>query len=282
MNNIISQKKEDIMQETYGPISELARGGFGVVYRGTHRIMEEEHAIKIQSKINAREVKTLSGCKHPNILPLLYAFTQGKQMYMIHPLLQNDLRNFILLKTSVETKIHIFQGILDGMNYLHDKGVIHLDLKPANILIDEQHNAVIADFGLAKEYDPDITDTYKKMTVSYASIERLGHQKSAFADDVWSLACVLYELFESGVSNYNKAYPFNLSPNNLLICTDGGAKVFYEDILNPAFLYRDERITLKEMSERFSDISMKLISSQSPRSIEYELQSQRYIIHSYL
>ena len=89
----------------------------------------------------------------------------------------------------------IMTGILLGIQYIHKKGIIHLDLKPQNILIDEKGNPKISDFGIAKTLERANKRTRTIVgTFLYMSLETLQGKKYYTNTDIWSLGCIIYEL----------------------------------------------------------------------------------------
>ena len=268
----MSRKKsivvDDLMKDNYIKFKKIAGGGFGDVYKGEHhKLMNEDHAIKIQSSTkpkHRREIQLLSECNHPNILPVIYALCIKDQVYMITPLFKMNLRDLLRSQKniSLEMKVSFFLDILKGINYLHEHGIMHLDLKPLNILVDEHYNCVLADFGLTKIKKPVMTDSSIYTSHLYTSPERSKGTKADFADDIWSLGCTLYEILEGG-----KAYPNNFSKNLICQKTVGGT-LFLNEILQPAFEeQRKNRISLGEMTRRFVEISFGILKRPIPESV---------------
>ena len=164
--------------------------------------MKEEHAIKIQDLKNAkpREIEMLVKHKHKSFLPVIYSYKSQTQIVSIHPLYEANLQEVLENPISLSTKIKLFQGVLNGVHYLHSNKAIHLDLKPLNILVNNEEDCVLGDFGLTKLKDENIfTVSTRMLTPDYASPERSNMKfRSDYADDVWSLGCILFEIFENG------------------------------------------------------------------------------------
>ena len=275
---------DDLMLETYKRFTRIAAGGFGDVYKGEqHKLMNEDHAVKIQSNKNVknqREVQILMRCKHPNILPVIYAFNMNEQMYIVTPLYKTNLGVLLLNEGNLplEDKVNFFLDILKGINYLHGNGIMHLDLKPLNILVDEENRCVLADFGLTKIHKPNMTDTSVYTSHMYTSPERTKGAKADFADDIWGLGCTLYEILEAGT----RAYPDNFA-HNLKSVRKNGAGLYLDEVLNPSFeVQRKNRITLLEMTKRFVDISYKILQKPIPASIRELIQTYILIYIIYI
>ena len=251
-----SIKIDKKIKRTYEGLKEIGRGGFGCVYKGVNKLMKEEHAIKIQD-INTskdREIEMLVKFKHKTILPIFYAYKTRTQIISIHPMYENNLKEILENKISIYIKIKLFQGVLNGIHYLHRHNVIHLDLKPANILVNNNYECVVADFGLTKILDNNVVTVSTRIaTPGYASPERGDiTMRSDYSDDVWALACILFEIFENG-TKVNATY---ISQNDH---TCGGSLPFYAHILLPGFKSRGKRITLGDMMNNYKRIALDML-----------------------
>ena len=153
----------DLLGDRYLLQNEIGQGGFGQVFKAFDTIREEIVAIKIldnvrydstDSKRNLREIYLLNRMNHPNIIKILDLFIIGNlaQIGVVMEYIPRDLRGFIYWKKTLDMNniLKIFYQILQGMNYLKSMKVIHRDLKPANILIDDNYDVKICDFGLAR------------------------------------------------------------------------------------------------------------------------------------
>ena len=257
--NSTTIKIEEAIDQTYEELKKIGKGGFGAVYRGRHKLTKEYHAIKIQDskKCKSREVEMLHKYKHSSILPLIFSFITKSQMYMIHPLYESNL-SYILktqMNLGLDMKIKYFQSILNGVYFLHSNNVMHLDIKPANILVTKDGECILADFGLTKENNMGLkTQSTRWITKRYASPEQQNNNvPSDFADDVWSLGCVLYEIFENG--EIIDVQYIETKTN----WVQNGAKYFYDNIFQTTFVERNKRITLENMMRKFKEISIVIL-----------------------
>lgn len=192
-------------------IEVIARGGMGIVYRARQRDPEREVALKalpgaelLSAEARQRfkiEAEAMARLEHPGILP-------------IYELGEEDGTPFFTMKLarggSLAARLEAYHGkwreiaeliaqIAEAAHYAHERGVLHRDLKPGNILFDEKGQIQVSDFGLAKLVGApsDLTRTIALMgTPNYMAPEltRGGKGAATTACDVWSLGVMLYEL----------------------------------------------------------------------------------------
>jgi tRNA A-37 threonylcarbamoyl transferase component Bud32 len=194
----------------YTLIREIGRGGMGVVHEAHDNQLERTVALKIVRAVNIsrreeverfhREAKAAAKLDHPNIIAVhddgevdgdpyyTMAFVNGCPLGKHMPGLRSDPRAAVALMEKTARTVH----------HAHQMGVIHRDLKPSNILIDDQNEPRIGDFGLAKIMDDDseLTCTGQVLgTPAYMSPEQAqGRAGDAGPrSDVWSLGVILYE-----------------------------------------------------------------------------------------
>lgn len=133
----------------------LGQGSFGEVWAGIQERTGQEVAVKVLRQrrgldlsLFAREVERLSVLsEHPNIVTLLDADLKHDPPYLVMPKLQTSLAEQV--GASPEKVERWLQQVAEALNYTHDKGILHCDIKPANILIDEEGRARLVDFGQA-------------------------------------------------------------------------------------------------------------------------------------
>nr|KAJ0228524.1 hypothetical protein LSAT_V11C100018210 [Lactuca sativa] len=165
----------------------------------------------------AAEIKTLTSCKHPNIVSLLgFCEEDSNKMLLVYEYvpkgsLDDNLRskdNMINLKWAM--RLQICLDIAEGVNYLHtQKRIIHRDIKSANILLDHKWRAKIADFGLSKIIPESQKASYLHTKVSgtptYLDPEYKNTKILKAASDIYSLGVVLFEIV-SGTLAYDTRY----------------------------------------------------------------------------
>ncbi|KAF5786445.1 putative protein kinase RLK-Pelle-DLSV family [Helianthus annuus] len=192
--------------------NKLGAGGFGPVYRGR---LEDGHeiAVKRLSKNSGQgdlefknEVLLVAKLQHRNLVRLLGFSIKGNERLLIYEYMQNaSLDNFLFDPTKRmfldwEKRYNIINGVAKGLLYLHEDSrlkIIHRDLKASNVLLDEEMNAKIADFGMAKLFKPDetqgntnrIVGTYGYMAPEYAM-----HGQFSVKSDVFSFGVLVLEM----------------------------------------------------------------------------------------
>jgi eukaryotic-like serine/threonine-protein kinase len=207
-----------LLGERYYLVREIARGGMATVFLADDpkhgrqvavKVLHPELARMIGRERFAREIEIAAGLSHPHILPLHDSGEVPSEqpdepsfLYSVSPFVAGEsLRERLLREQRLTPKeaVRLGRQIALALDYAHRQGVVHLDIKPGNILLHEGH-AVIADFGIARAMssarDEALARTLPVLgTPSYMSPE----QASGVPDidgrsDVFSLGCVLYEM----------------------------------------------------------------------------------------
>jgi len=148
-----------------------------------------------------REIKLLQSLNHINVVPLQEVMVERNDCFMVFEYLSHDLTGLLNHPTFALTpahKKHLAKQMFEGLDYLHRRGVLHRDIKAANILISKTGELKFADFGLARFYQKRQKQDYtnRVITIWYRSPELLlGETQYGPAVDIWSAACVLVEIF---------------------------------------------------------------------------------------
>lgn len=191
-------------------LEELGRGQFGTVWRARDEKLGRIVAIKIprREELDARtrqmfqrEAKAAASLNHPNVVQVFETFEQDGLICIVSEFIKG-----ITLKECLQRRRCTYREaaeltvtIAHAIDYAHEEGVIHRDLKPGNILIDENQQPHVADFGLAKQEAAEITVTMTGDllgTPAYMSPEQAGgggHRVDR-RSDVFSLGVILYEM----------------------------------------------------------------------------------------
>jgi CTD kinase subunit alpha len=148
-----------------------------------------------------REIKLLQSLNHANVVALLEVMVERNDCFMVFEYLSHDLTGLLNHPTFALTaghKKHLARQLFEGLDYLHRRGVLHRDIKAANILVSNKGELKLADFGLARFYQKRQKQDYtnRVITIWYRSPELLlGETQYGPAVDIWSAACVLVEIF---------------------------------------------------------------------------------------
>eukprot|EP01124_Arcella_intermedia_P029071 TRINITY_DN6051_c0_g2_i6.p1 TRINITY_DN6051_c0_g2~~TRINITY_DN6051_c0_g2_i6.p1 ORF type:complete len:428 (-),score=136.67 TRINITY_DN6051_c0_g2_i6:81-1364(-) len=205
------QKRVDRILTTVGDyeiLSEIGKGRFSVVYKAQHQQTQQTCAIK-ETTLNPadlhllptiqREVDLLRQLDHPNIVKVLDCINTKRKVYVI---LENAQKGDLLrvmrqrgAPFEEEAVGGVARQVLAGLAYLHERNIIHRDLKAANLLLTEDNVIKLADFGTAR-----VVDAQKSMTVIgtpyWMAPEIIELEVSGVAADVWSLGCTCVELVQ--------------------------------------------------------------------------------------
>lgn len=195
----------------------LGQGSMGAVFIGYQTTLKRQVAVKILPKSLANspkaqkmfrdEAETIGILNHPNIVPVYEMGETSDFFFQIMQLIAgSDLRTIIVKarKHPVPTKrilpfsetIHYICQVLDALDYAHDEGVVHQDIKPANILIDDRFKRpIVADFGIARtiwaEYS---ASTSLFGTPLYISPEQAARTETDGRTDMYSVGVILMEM----------------------------------------------------------------------------------------
>ncbi|XP_022024896.1 probable LRR receptor-like serine/threonine-protein kinase At1g07650 [Helianthus annuus] len=211
--------------KNFDPSNKLGEGGFGVVYKG---LLSDGTIIAVKqlsskSKQGAREfvneIGMMSAIRHPNLVRLYGCCVEENQMSLIYEYMENNCLSRALLgtdkvlkaKLTWNVRLSICIGIARGLAYLHEEShmrIIHRDVKASNVLLDENFNAKISDFGLAKLNDDANTHINTRVvgTMGYMAPEYAMRGHLTTKADVYSFGILALEIV-SGIS-CNKSFSY--------------------------------------------------------------------------
>ncbi|KNZ81604.1 Serine/threonine-protein kinase cdk9 [Termitomyces sp. J132] len=214
------------LQSDYDVTTKLGEGTFGEVHKAIHKETGRHVALKRILMHNEkegmpvtalREIKILKALKHPSIIEILDMFVvRGTEkdplsVYMVFPYMDHDLAGLlendrVKLQPS-QIKLYMKQ-LLEGTEYMHRNNILHRDMKAANLLISNTGSLRIADFGLARAYDSNVTRVgsdgrIKERKYTNCVVTRwyrppellLGARQYGGEVDIWGIGCVLGEMF---------------------------------------------------------------------------------------
>lgn len=205
--------------ERYSKIKLLGKGGFAQVYLAVDNYTNKEYAMKIidisrmkpenyQNEITLFE--NISKLSHSNIVKYETSFIDQVEkkciiimeycksmIFLIVADLYRLIRRYKKRNELIEeeTIMELFIGMLLGLQYIHQNGILHRDLKPQNILIDDMGTPKISDFGISKTVEN--SKKYTKSIIGsyvYMSPEALKGSSCDTSSDIWSLGCIMHEV----------------------------------------------------------------------------------------
>ncbi|XVE56629.1 hypothetical protein DITRI_Ditri04bG0026000 [Diplodiscus trichospermus] len=197
----------------YEKLNKISEGTYGIVYRAKDKKTGEIVALK-KVKIldrrdleeygfpltSLREINILASFHHPSIVKVKEVVVDDHDnVYMVMEYMEHDFKGLMdSMKQQFSTsdvKCLMLQ-LLEGVKYLHDNWVLHRDLKTSNLLLNNQGELKICDFGMARQYGSPLKPyTTKVVTQWYRAPELLlGAKKYSTAVDMWSVGCIMAEL----------------------------------------------------------------------------------------
>lgn len=201
----------DLTGRSLGPyrvLEQLGVGGMATVYKAYHAVMDRYVAIKVLPDNLARdpsfrtrferEARTIARLEHRHILPVYDVAEDDGIPYLVMRFTDGgDLSGLIAGGTlSIPRAAALVAQVADALDYAHRQGVIHRDVKPANVLIGRDGDALLSDFGIAKIYSEAQQLTSDGMMVgtpAYMAPEQLKGQAVDARTDIYSLGVVLYQ-----------------------------------------------------------------------------------------
>lgn len=197
-----------IICNRYKILDHLGTGGMATVWLGYDTILDRQVAIKT-FKIDAndedavkrfnREAKAVTSLSHPNIVSIYDVENEGEFYYLILEYVEGmTLKDYMIKnpRMPIETIVHIAKQIAAGLSHAHQNGIIHRDIKPQNILMNENLTCKITDFGIARAYgDTTLTQTNQMLgTVYYLSPEQARGNVATAQSDIYSLGILIFEM----------------------------------------------------------------------------------------
>jgi serine/threonine-protein kinase PpkA len=253
---------------------EIGKGGMATVYLATQESLHRSVVLKVLDSAKRSSVKDLTerfldegrivaSLKHPNIVTIYDIGLAGDEMYISMEYIEGgDLKERLESHILPDDVLDYLVKIGSALNEAHKKGVIHRDVKPANILFRDENTPLLTDFGIAKnvENDKDLTSTGIFLgSPNYVSPEQAEGAHLDGRADIYSLGCIFYEML-TGYKPYHsdsvidiviqhKTSPVPTLPDSLKE---------YQPLLN--------RMMAKKREERFQDAASLIEYIQDFRS----------------
>ncbi|KAG6849708.1 hypothetical protein H0H93_006091 [Arthromyces matolae] len=220
----VCYRVENIVQEDQYP---LTTGGYADIYKGQFeghpvalKAIRVYQTTEIESFLRSvsNEVIIWGQLSHPNILPFYGVYHFQNRISFVAPWMEaGDVTQYLKKNPNVD-RVLLAVDVARGLQYLHENGIIHGDLKGPNVLIDNGGRARLADFGLSSISDPEILawtshssaaskgGSYRWQAPELFDVESDTTVKNSKASDVYAMACVCYEIFAGAVPFKNLQY----------------------------------------------------------------------------
>ena len=194
--------------------AELGRGGMGVVYRAHQPSLDRTVAIKLLSsdligdpdgvRRFRLEAKSVAKLNHPNITQVYDIEEEENLIYLVMEYVDGESLDGLITKSVLTESrcLKIVADIADALHFAHEKGIVHRDVKPANVLMTSDGRVKVADFGLAYLIDREGGTTRTGFLVgspNYMSPEQATGQKIDRRSDIYSLGVVLFRMLTGRV-----------------------------------------------------------------------------------
>ena len=201
----------------YKIITPLGSGGFGTVYLAQDTWIDKKVAIKVPHRQGLdfgellREPRLLASVSHPNIVAITTAEKQDNIFFIVMEYVHGEtLENLIAARGGIELNraLDFTCQICNAVDHAHTQGVIHRDLRPANVLVTENDMLKVADFGTSRFLEIAAHGTTVIGSPPYMAPEQF-HGKAVFASDIYSLGVTMYQML-TGVLPYDTPAPADL------------------------------------------------------------------------
>lgn len=207
----VAKEKKVVTIGDYTLTKKVGQGGAAEIYKARQNSLNRDVAIKIlSSKLSddpeivrrfERESMVVAGMNHPNVVHVIDKGCAGGRYYFVMEYIDGtSLREVIdSKKLGLNTKLEMIVQVCKALDYAHRNGIIHRDIKPTNVLIDRQGNALVADFGIAQilgtpETEMTATDVIMG-TVAYMSPEQKTSSTNVdHTTDIYATGVMLYEI----------------------------------------------------------------------------------------
>jgi len=243
--------------------SVAGRGGMGIVYRATDMALERVVALKFIAPELASapgfrerfttESRTAASLDHPNVIPIFHAGEHDGVVFLVMRYVEGeDLRSELQREGRLEPEraARIVAQMASALDAAHASGLVHRDVKPANVLLAANDHVYLTDFGLTKRMltDPDQTKTGELVgTLNYLAPEQVRGEKVEPRTDIYALGCVLFHALTGRV-------PFPVEGNEAKLwahVSEAAPSVSSETGIPPAFDAVIARAMEKRPSDRF-------------------------------
>ena len=236
----------------YKILAPLGSGGFGTVYLANDTWIDKKVAIKVPHRQNLdfgellHEPRLLASVSHPNIVAVTTAEKQDGVFFIVMEYVPGEtLENIIATKGAIELTraVDFTCQICNAVDHAHRQGVIHRDLRPANVLVGENDMLKVADFGTSRFLEIAAHGTTVIGSPPYMAPEQF-YGKAVFASDLYSLGVTMYQMF-TGSLPYDTPAPADMD------------KLMSGELVSPP------RLKNPSIPKAISDIVMKALAPET-------------------
>lgn len=199
MDSLVGQKVRG-----YEFKERLGSGGFGVVYRAYQPVIDRSVAVKVILPEYAsqpdflhrfeQEARLVGQLEHPHIVPLFDFWHDQERAYLVMRWLPMTLRQTLTQPMDYQHALRLLEQTASALTFAHRHGVIHCDIKPDNILLDDEGNAYLSDFGIARSVDHETDHEFVEGTLIYIAPEQLREGVTSIHSDVYAIGVLAYEM----------------------------------------------------------------------------------------
>jgi eukaryotic-like serine/threonine-protein kinase len=256
----------------YRILAPLGSGGFGTVYLAEDTWIHKKVAIKVPHRQGLdfgellREPRLLASVSHPNIVAITTAEKQDNLFFIVMEYVQGETLEHVIAREGaldVARALDFTCQICNAVDHAHRQGVIHRDLRPANVLVTDHDMLKVADFGTSRFLEIAAHGTTVIGSPPYMAPEQF-HGKAVFASDIYSLGVTMYQML-TGVLPYDTPAPADL--DRLM----SGELVSPPRLRNPAIPKAIDTIVMRAMApdvaaryQRASDLLEDVLAARAP------------------
>lgn len=208
---LLRERKERIArasrdEERYVLGEALGEGGMGKVYRARDRLLERDVAYKVLPGELSRdeealerlldEARAAASLNHPNIVTVHDVGVEAGRAFIAMELIEGESYKDLLKRSGrlpIQDVLHFLVSVCQGLEHAHRRGVVHQDLKPANVLLTSEGRVKIVDFGIARRRGGEAKG-YVAGTLRYVAPEQVAGRHTDARSDLYALGVTLYEL----------------------------------------------------------------------------------------